>query len=83
MQIFKELKILTARPKRIDLKNIKHHLYGFKSVKDNYSAGNWLKDAKKKLIILRKKTKFQFLWAALVCILKHLLMALLKSQISH
>ena len=27
MQIFKELKILTARPQRNDLKNIKHHLY--------------------------------------------------------
>ena len=40
MQIFKELKILTARPQQDDLKNIKHHLYGFKSVKDNYSTGN-------------------------------------------
>ena len=30
MQIFKELKILTARPQQDDLKNIKHHLYGFK-----------------------------------------------------
>ena len=49
MQIFKELKILTARPQQDDLKNIKHHLYGFKSVKDNYSTGNWLKDAKKKI----------------------------------
>ena len=27
MQIFKELKILTARPQLNDLKNIKHHLY--------------------------------------------------------
>ena len=49
MQIFKELKILTARPQRNDLKNIKHHLYGFKSVKENYSTGNWLNDAKKKI----------------------------------
>ena len=47
--LLKELKILTARPQRNDLKNIKHHLYGFKSVNDNYSTGNWLKDAKKKI----------------------------------
>ena len=57
MQIFKELKILTARPKRIDLKNIKHHLYGFKSVKNNYSTGNWLKDAKLKIDNIKKKNK--------------------------
>ena len=74
MQIFKELKILTARPQQNDLKNIKHHLYGFKSVKDNYSTGNWVNDAKKKLTILRKRIKFQSLLVALVCILKHLLM---------
>ena len=57
MQIFKELKILTARPQRKDLKNIKHHLYGFKSVKDNYSTGNWLKDAKLKINNIKKKNK--------------------------
>ena len=61
MQIFKELKILTARPQRNDLKNIKHHLYGFKSVKDNYSTGNWLKDAKKKINNIKKKNKIPIL----------------------
>ena len=57
MQIFKELKILTARPKQKDLKNVKHHLYGFKSVKNNYSTGNWLKDAKLKIDNIKKKNK--------------------------
>ena len=61
MQIFKELKILTARPKRNDLKNIKHHLYGFKSVKNNYSTGNWLKDAKLKITNIKKKNKIPIL----------------------
>ena len=61
MQIFKELKILTARPKRNDLKNIKHHLYGFKSVKDNYSTGNWLKDAKLKIKNIKNKNKIPIL----------------------
>jgi len=61
MQIFKELKILTARPRRIDLKNIKHHLYGFKSVKDNYSTGNWLKDAKLKIKNIKNKNKIPIL----------------------
>jgi len=57
MQIFKELKILTARPQQNDLNNIKHHLYGFKSVKNNYSTGNWLKDAKLKIYNIKKKNK--------------------------
>ena len=57
MQIFKELKILTARPRQKDLKNVKHHLYGFKSVKNNYSTGNWLKDAKLKIDNIKKKNK--------------------------
>ena len=61
MQIFKELKILTARPQRNDLKKIKHHLYGFKSVKDNYSTGNWLNDAKKKINNIKKKNKIPIL----------------------
>ena len=37
MQVYKELQILTARPKKKDQKNIKHHLYGFRSVKKNFA----------------------------------------------
>ena len=33
MQVYKEIKILSARP--TDTKKIKHHLYGFVSVKKN------------------------------------------------
>ena len=57
MQIFKELKILTARPKPNDIKIVRHHLYGFKSAKDNYSTGNWLNDAKLKIKNIKKKNK--------------------------
>ena len=48
MQVYKELNILTARPKQKDQKSIKHHLYGFQSVKKNFSTGQWLILAKKK-----------------------------------
>ncbi len=40
MQVYRELKILTARPKEKDLKKIKHHLYGFCSVKKNFRLGS-------------------------------------------
>ena len=33
MQVYKELNILTARPKKNEYKKIRHHLYGFLSVK--------------------------------------------------
>ena len=36
MQVYKELKILTSRPSSSDLRKIKHHLYGFVSVKKKF-----------------------------------------------
>ena len=36
MQVYKQLQILTARPKKKDLKKIKHHLYGFCDVRKKY-----------------------------------------------
>ena len=55
MQVYKELKILSARPSKKDYKKIKHHLYGFQSVKKNYSSGEWLKAAKKKFSDIKKR----------------------------
>ena len=37
MQVYKELKILSARPNIKDYQKIRHHLYGFHSVKKNFS----------------------------------------------
>ena len=48
MQIYKELKILSARPLKKDYQGISHHLYGFQSVKRNFSTGDWLKLVSKK-----------------------------------
>jgi tRNA dimethylallyltransferase len=58
MQIYKELKILSARPYLKDYQKIKHHLYGFHNVKKNFSTGDWLKYSIKKIkeIRARKKT---------------------------
>ena len=57
MQIYKELKILSARPLKTDYKKIKHHLYGFHSVKKNFSTGNWLRLVKKKIKEIKKRKK--------------------------
>ncbi len=57
MQVYKELKILTARPIKIRYNKIKHHLYGFQSVKKNFSTGDWLKLAKQKIFQIKNKKK--------------------------
>jgi tRNA dimethylallyltransferase len=56
MQVYKEVKILSARP--INYQKIKHHFYGFFSVKKKFSTGDWLKLTEKKIrdILKRKKT---------------------------
>ena len=48
MQIYKEFSILSSRPNKLETKKVKHHLYGIVSVKKHFSAGDWLKEAKKK-----------------------------------
>ena len=57
MQVFKEFKILSSRPSLIDTKKIKHHLYGIISVKKHFSAGDWLRFAKKKISHCLKNKK--------------------------
>ena len=42
MQVYKKLKILTARPRIKDKKKIKHHLYGSIDLNKNFSTGQWL-----------------------------------------
>ncbi len=54
MQVYKEVKILSARPNN---KSIKHHLYGFISVKKNFSTGSWYKLAAKKIKDINKRGK--------------------------
>ncbi len=61
MQVYKELNILTARPSKTDLNKIDHHLYGFISVKKEFSSGEWLKLAKKSIKKIRDKNKIPIL----------------------
>tara|TARA_B100000886_G_scaffold263085_1_gene187730 strand:+ start:170 stop:1078 length:909 start_codon:yes stop_codon:yes gene_type:complete len=57
MQVYKELRILTARPFQKDKQKIKHYLYGFQSSKNNFSTGDWLKLAKQKILHCKKIKK--------------------------
>ena len=57
MQIYKEFLILSSRPRKSEMKKIKHYLYGMISVKKYFSAGDWLKEAQKKINLCLKKKK--------------------------
>ena len=57
MQVYKELKVLSARPSQRNFQKIRHHLYGFQSVKKNFSTGDWLKLVDKKILEIKKKNK--------------------------
>ncbi|MDA8537739.1 tRNA (adenosine(37)-N6)-dimethylallyltransferase MiaA [Candidatus Pelagibacter bacterium] len=57
MQVYKQLKILTARPTTKDQKNIEHHLYGIIDSNKKFSTGEWLKLAIKTIKDIQKRKK--------------------------
>ena len=57
MQVYKELRILSARPDPENYQKITHHLYGFHNVKKKFSTGDWIKLAIKKINELKKRKK--------------------------
>ena len=61
MQVYKKLKILTARPNKIEQKDIKHHLYGVVDLNKKFSTGQWLELAIKKIKNIKRKKKIPIL----------------------
>ena len=61
MQVYKEFSVLSSRPSSSDLKKIKHHLYGFISIKKHFSTGAWLILVKKKINQCIKNKKIPIL----------------------
>ena len=61
MQVYKQFKVLSARPNPKNYQKIKHHLYGFHDVKKNFSTGDWLKLSIKKIKDIKKRKKVPIL----------------------
>ena len=57
MQVYKQLRILSARPDQKKYQKIRHHLYGFHDAKKNFSTGSWLKLVLKKIDEIKKRKK--------------------------
>ena len=58
MQVYKQIKILSARPSPKNYQKVRHHLYGFHDIKKNFSTGDWLKLVIKKIDEVKKRKKF-------------------------
>src|SRR5437868_3944500 len=45
MQVYRDFRVLTARPTQADEASAAHHLYGYVDAGQHYSTGRWLTDA--------------------------------------
>ena len=61
MQVYRKLKILTARPSKKKQKNIKHHLYGVINPDKKFSTGEWLKVATRNIKDIQRRNKIPIL----------------------
>jgi tRNA dimethylallyltransferase len=50
MQVYRDLRIITARPSPDEEARVPHRLYGHVDAADNYSVGRWLTDAQAALV---------------------------------
>lgn len=61
VQIYKDIEILSAAPTEEEMENIPHHLVGFKELDEEYSVGDFVKDATDKVSQIYSKGKIPIL----------------------
>ena len=54
VQVYEDLKLLSARPTEEDMNQIPHFLYGYVKAEKNYSIADWLQQLHKVLDNLKK-----------------------------
>ena len=54
VQVYEDLKLLSARPSEEDMRQIPHFLYGYVKAEKNYSIADWLKKLSEVLLDLEK-----------------------------
>ena len=61
VQVYKDLKVLSARPTIDDMKGIPHFLYGYVELNTNFSVSDWLLDIRTTMIEIKKQKKIPIL----------------------
>ena len=60
VQVYKDLKILSARPISQNMDCVSHYLYGYVNSSNSFSVSNWLLDLKEKLNEIKKIKKYPY-----------------------
>ncbi len=61
LQVFRDIRILSARPSDRDMKTVPHHLYGYVSGDMHYSGGQWVRDVMPVVLDVLARGKFPIL----------------------
>ena len=57
MQVYADLRIISARPTETEMQGAPHHLFGHIPGSDRYSTGRWLEDARKIIADIERRGK--------------------------
>lgn len=57
MQVYSDLKLISARPGPEETEDVPHHLFGHIDAATRYSTNEWLEDARKKLLQIERRGK--------------------------
>ena len=64
MQVYRDLRIITARPTPAEEARAPHRLYGHVDAAENYSAGRWCVDAAAALAAAKQESRGRQFWSA-------------------
>jgi len=57
MQVYSDLRLISARPTDEEMAKVPHHLFGHVPASERYSTGRWLEAAKKKITDVQRRGK--------------------------
>ncbi|WP_300390210.1 tRNA (adenosine(37)-N6)-dimethylallyltransferase MiaA [Henriciella sp.] len=57
MQVYRELKVISARPDAAEMDGVPHHLFGHMPASERYSTGQWLEQARPVIEDIQKRGK--------------------------
>ena len=57
MQVYRELRVISARPAAAEMDGVEHHLFGHVAASERYSTGKWLDDVKPVISKVQRRGK--------------------------
>ena len=57
MQVYRDLRLISARPAATEMDGVPHHLFGHVSASERYSTGKWLDDVKPLIAKVQRRGK--------------------------